>query len=79
MFYKRVLSVLEHSKILYINRDLFVGMFLYGHSCPLFTWKQRYLLLSLSTTDGSALQVAEAQAEPTINTACKEKPLIRTN
>lgn len=79
VFYKCVLSVLECSKVLYINTELFVGVFLHGHSRPLFTWEQRYLLLSLSTTNGSALEVAEVQAEPTINTACKEKPLIRTN
>jgi len=74
-----VLSALECSKVLYINRDLFVGVFLYGRSWPLFTWEQEYLLLLLSTTDGSAFQVAEVQAEPTISTAHKEKSLIRTN
>lgn len=74
-----MLSALECSKVLYINRDLFVGVFLYGRSWPLFTGEQEYLLLLLSTTDGSALQVAEVQAEPTINAAHKEKSLIRTN
>lgn len=54
-------------------------MFYVNTLLPLLTWEQGYLLLLLSTTDCSALGVSDIQAEPTVNTGCKEKSVIRTN